>query len=73
MSEEKTKLIKANLSLDDIVSSLPNNCDTEVVLKIQKKENSYGISSFRIKIEESELISNVRIFDKKGNEVKISE
>jgi hypothetical protein len=73
MNEEKSKLVEGTLGLDDIASYLPNNCDTEVVLKIQKKENSYGILSFKIKIEESKLINKVKVFDKEGNEVKISE
>ncbi|NRU52544.1 hypothetical protein [Clostridium beijerinckii] len=71
MSKDKPKLVEGTLSLDDIVYSLPDNCDTEVVLKIQKKENHYGISSFRIKIEESKLINKVKVFDKDENEVKI--
>jgi hypothetical protein len=73
MSKEKTKLMEGTLGLDEIASYLPNNCDTEVILKIQKKENTYGILSFEFKNEKSESISNVKVFNEKGKEIKTTE
>jgi hypothetical protein len=67
----KSTLVEGTLSLDDVVSCLPDNCDTEITLKIQKKNNTYGILSFNFKEEDKELAGGIKVFDKDGKELNI--
>jgi hypothetical protein len=61
------------LGLDYIVSNLPDNCETEITLKVKKENEKYGISSYKYKKELSDKITNVRVFDKDGKEINLFE
>lgn len=65
-------LVKDTLTLDDIVGCFSEDeCEKEISLIIQKKNNKYGILSFKFKEEDKDITSNVKVFNAEGNEVNI--